>query len=56
MMSEILPVTLRANLIESLDNAKHFVANHADDFELGGHIDGKVSGWLVKNKTSIRTS
>ena len=39
-------------IVPSLDNAQKFIANHGDTYELGGHIDGKVSGWLVKPKAS----
>jgi len=39
-------------LFKSLDLAQKFVANHADKYELGARIDGKVSGWLVKPKAA----
>lgn len=51
-----IPNALRAGTgdgvaVPSLDDARRFIGNHSD-YELGGQIDGKVSGWLVKRKSS----
>lgn len=38
-------------IVPSLDVANKFIGNHPA-YELGGRIDGKVSGWLVKQKAA----